>query len=221
MRIADIDKKFRDRITDQLKDEVPTLTDAQLHQLHFIVSAVGLDQIETYLSGLALELFRTRFGEDHGFNVHSWVRLIQGEIVRKNDYSSDKISNVSELIERKCIGKDAIVNSLNVVAKASAKLDMSIITDELRAKGWTTAEIIKISKELPLAKSDYTDATNTEVQVIASNMATHFDNHPQLQQSVSDYLSSAIDTMADTHSSPYNSRSYLGALAILVYHEKI
>ena len=59
-----------------------------------------------------MELFKVRFGEDHGCNVHSWVRLLQSEIVRKNNCTSDKVKTVDDLIAKKCIGKKAVEESL-------------------------------------------------------------------------------------------------------------
>src|SRR5690606_11406980 len=123
------------------------------------------------------------FGENHGFNVHSWVRLIKGEIVRKNDYASDKIVDVSELIARKCISKSAIIDSLNVVASTRAAPDMDLVWSELRADGWTFGEIIRINKSLPQATYDYTDATNTEAQEVIATMTTLFDSATALQAS--------------------------------------
>jgi hypothetical protein len=221
VRISDIDEKYREKIAQNLKAEIPALTDAQLDQFHFIVSGIGIDQIETYLNGRAMELFASHFGENHGFNVHSWVRLIKGEIVRKNDYASDKIADVPELIARKCIGKAAIVDSLNVVAKTRATPDMDLVSSELRADGWTSVEIIRINKSLPQATYDYTDAINTEAQDVIVTMTSHFDNDAALQASLGAYVRSAIATAAAAHPSPYNSSPYLGALAILVFYEKI
>lgn len=220
-RISDIDEKYRDKIVEKLKAEIPALTDAQLDQLHFIVSGIGIDQIDTYLNGKAMELFRSHFGENHGFNVHSWVRLIKGEIVRKNDYESDKIADVPDLIARKCIGKAAIIDSLNVVARTRVTPDMDLVSGELRAAGWTSAEIIRITKNLPQAMYDHTDATNTEAQEVIATMTTHFDSDDALQASLGSYVRSAITTAAAAHPSPYNSSPYLGALAILVFYEKI
>jgi hypothetical protein len=220
-RIGDIDKKYRDKIAQELKAEIPALTDAQLAQMHFIVSGIGIQEIEIYLNGQAMELFRSHFGENHGFNVHSWVRLIKSEIVRKNDYASDKIADVSELIARKCINKSAIIDSLNIVAKTRTTPDMELVSGELRADGWASAEIIRINKSLPQAIYDYTDATNTEAQDVIATMTTHFNDNIALQKSIGTYVHSAITIAAAAHPSPYNSPPYLGALAILVFHEKI
>jgi len=97
----DLPEKYRNKILEKLKAEIPTLSDGLIDNLHFMVTGVSIDAIQSFLSGEAMELFRCKFGEDHGFNVHSWIRLLQSEIARKNNYASDKITTVSELISKK------------------------------------------------------------------------------------------------------------------------
>lgn len=221
MCIADIEEKYREKIAEKLKSEIPSLTDAQLDKLHFMVSGVSLDAIHTYLDGQAMALFRSHFGEGHGHNVHSWIRLIQGEIRRKNDYASDKITCVPDLISQKCISKAAIIDSLNVVAKSRTAPDMDLIAAELRGEGWSSTEIIRLGKRLPQATYDFTDATNTEAQNIIATMATLFDQNSSLQNSIGAYVREAIKAAATGHPSPICNAPYLGALAVLVFHEKI
>lgn len=221
MCIGDIDQKYRKKIAEKLKSEIPSLTEAQLAQLHFMISGVSLDAIQTFLDGQAMALFRSHFGEGHGHNVHSWIRLIQGEIRRKNDYASDKITGVLDLISQKCISKAAIIDSLNVVARSRTAPDMDLIAAELRAEGWSSAEIIRLGKSLPQATYDFTDATNTEAQNIIATMATFFEQNSSLQNSIGTYVREAIKAAAASHPSPYSNAPYLGALSVLVFHEKI
>jgi hypothetical protein len=110
----DLSPKYRDKITARLKNEITAFSDTQVENLHFVVAGVSIDAMQSFLHGEAMELFKTRFGEDHGFNVHSWVRLLQSEIARKNNYASDKVKTVDELILKKCIGRNAVDASLTL-----------------------------------------------------------------------------------------------------------
>src|ERR1700761_2531844 len=78
----DIASSYRNKIKARLKEEIPKLIDEQIENLHFIVTGVSIDAMRSFLHGEAMELFKEKFGEDHGHNVHSWVRLLQSEIGR-------------------------------------------------------------------------------------------------------------------------------------------
>ena len=110
----------------------------------------------------AMELFRSEFGENHGFNVHSWVRLIQSEILRKNNYASDKITTVQQLISNKRIARGAVEQSLVLIsANRKAVPDMSIVNAELSANGWSARDLMRLGKAMPQAASDYVDSTKS------------------------------------------------------------
>jgi hypothetical protein len=97
----DLSKRFLDKIVERLKDEIPAFSESQIANLHFVVTGVSIDAMQSFLHGEAMALFKTKLGEDHGCNVHSWVRLLQSEIARKNNYASDQIATVSELVAKK------------------------------------------------------------------------------------------------------------------------
>lgn len=217
----DLDPKYRDRIVEKLKAEIPALTDAQIERLHFIVSGVSIEAIQTYLNGQAMELFKSHFGEGHGLNVHSWVRLIQGEISRKNNYPSDKITSVTELMSKKCLSKSEVIDTLGVVAKTKQTLNMTLVNPELQSAGWTTVELMRLGKSIPQATLDFTDATNSEVTKIVEAIFDAFDANKDGVISIAEFIAAVCGKLMPNLSQPYNDKSYLSALAILVFHEKI
>lgn len=219
--VKELDPKFRDRIVEKLKAEIPTLTDAQIECVHFVISGVSIEAIQTYLNGQAMELFKSHFGEGHGLNVHSWVRLVQGEIARKNNYSSDKITSVAELISKKCISKSEVLHTLGVVAKTKHTLDITLVHSELQSAGWTTVELMRLGKSIPQATFDFTDPTNSEVSRIVEAIVGEFDTNKDGVVSIVEFISAVSGKLIPTLSYPYNDKSYLAALAILVFHEKI
>ena len=152
----DLAPKFREKIKDRLSKEVPEFFEAQLDNLHFLVTGVSIDAMHSFLHGEAMALFKSRFGEDHGLNVHSWVRLLQSEIARKNDYASDKIKTVDELISKKCIAKKFVDDSLTlIVSQRKTPPDMGLISGELKDAGWSSQDLMRLSKKIPQATADY------------------------------------------------------------------
>lgn len=221
MGAKDIEQKYRDKIVAKLKTEIPTLTDAQIDCLHFMAAGVSIESIQSYLHGEAMALFKSHFGEDHGLNVHSWVRLVQGEITRKNNYPSDSITAVSDLVAKKCISRSEVLGTLSLVSKSKRAPDMNLINGELKAAGWTATELIKLGKCMPTATYDYTDATNSEVSAIIESMAAAFDSNKDGSVSISEFIQGVLGKLLPGLTQPYNDKSYLSALAILVFHEKI
>ncbi len=65
----DIEEKYRTKIRNKLQAEIPTLTDEQFNGLHFMISGVSIDKMQTYLAGQAMELFKTHFGEGMASNI--------------------------------------------------------------------------------------------------------------------------------------------------------
>ena len=218
----DLHPKYRAKIIDKLKAEISGFSEAQVDNLHFIVTGVSIDAMQSFLQGEAMDLFRSRFGEDHGFNVHSWIRLLQGEISRKNNYPSDKISNVADLISKKCISRQTVDDTLAVVAAGrKAAPDMALVNEELKAAGWTTQDLMRLNKRLPQATADYTDATNVEVLKIVEALDALLEAHIASISSFATLVGLAEKSILPTLSHPYNDRPYLAALSLWVYHEAI
>lgn len=141
---------YRSKIVARLKEEISTFSDDQIDNLHFVVTGVSIDAMHSFLHGEAMELFKTRFGEDHGCNVHSWVRLLQSEIARKNNYPSREVNNVDELILNKCIGRSAIDASLELVtAQRKIPPNLSIVSDALSEAGWSSQDLMRLAKKMP------------------------------------------------------------------------
>ena len=130
----DLSANYRDKIIARLKAEIPTFSEEQVENLRFVVTGVSINAMRSFLHGEAMELFKVRFGEDHGCNVHSWVRLLQSEIVRKNNCTSDKVKTVDDLIAKKCIGKKAVEESLALVCTRKTAPDMTIVNSELKSR---------------------------------------------------------------------------------------
>jgi hypothetical protein len=220
---TDIDDKHRNIIIEKLKAELPSFVTAQLERIHFVVTGVSIEAIQSYLQGETMNLFETQFGENHGLNIMSWIRLVQGEISRKNNHASEKVTTVDELVERKCIGRAFIDQSLACVSrKRRLNPDMTLVNGALAAAGWSTPDLIRLSKRLPQVVSDYTDGTNVEVaemarvaeEAIASEAMQGIDIPECIQQ-----LQPMIKV--PTGNIDVYDRMYISALVILVYYEAI
>lgn len=79
----DVEEKYRDKLVDKLKAEIFGFDTAKSARIHFRVTGVSLDAMRSYLNGEAMDLFCDKFGEDHGLNVRTWIRLVQSEIKKK------------------------------------------------------------------------------------------------------------------------------------------
>ena len=215
-----IDPKYRKKIVEKLKAELPDFVEAQFDSLHFIVTGVSIEAMHSFLHGEAMHFFKHEFGEDHGLNVHSWVRLVQSEIARKNNYPSDKIADVPELVNKKCVGRDFVKDSLSVVrARTRPASDLAIVNEELKKAGWNSTELMRLSKRFPTVTADYVDPTNQEaaelVQKIEQLLADNSD------PSLSALVVAAEKEILPTLTWPYGERTYIAAMCILVFHEKI
>ncbi len=218
----DLDPKYRIKIIEKLKAEIHTFSEDNVDKLYFMISGVSIEAMHTYLHGQAVELFKSRFGEDHGFNVHSWVRLIQGEITRRNNYASDQITSVAELLSKKCIRRQDVEQSLGVIsAQRRPAPDMSLVNQELLNVGWTALDLMRLGKRLPEATADYTDPTNSDVSRIVASLDALFDNAGPSAMQLAAYICLAEKELL-AHLPPlYNNRLYLAALSLVVYHEKL
>ena len=216
----DLAKKFRDKIIQKLKAELPGFSEAHIDKIHFMITGVSLDAMHSFLHGVAMELFKGRFGEEHGLNVHGWVRLLKSEIVRKNDYASNAIKNVSELISKKCIGKEEVESSLILVSgKRRASPDMSLINAELKDSGWAANDLMRLGKRMPVAAADYTDATNAEAANIVERLEKMFAAAMPLD--LAQFIYEVEKKILPDLNGPYRDRMYLAAMSIVAYHEKI
>lgn len=218
----DLDPKYRDKIVAKLKAEIPTFTEAQIDRLHFMVTGVSIEAMQSYMQGEAMELFRSEFGEDHGFNVHSWIRLVQGEIFRRSSYPSDKITSSAELISKKCIGRKAIDASLKLVAAQRRPApDMMLVAQDLKAAGWKSQDIMRLGKAMPEATYDYNDTTNSEVVEIVKALSALLSKLDGGDPALSVYLAECEKQIRPSIPQPYNKIDYFAALALVVFHEKL
>jgi hypothetical protein len=209
----DLLPKYRDKITARLKAEIPTFSEPQVENLHFVVTGVSIEAMQSFLHGEAMELFKTRFGEDHGFNVHSWVRLLQSEIARKNNYASDKVKTVDDLILRKCIGSEAVDASLALIStQRKAAPDMTIVNGELKDAGWSSQDLMRLTKKMPQAVADYTDSTNTEAAKLVKQLESAFLNEAGID--LSTFITLVEQEILRGLPTPYNDRLYLAALSV-------
>ena len=221
---ADLDEKFKKRLLTKLQSEVEDFTEEQLKKLHFHVSDVSLTAMQSFLEGEAVELFSTKFGEDHGLNVRTWIRLLQSEITRRNNFPSDKITDADQLVAEKCIDDQFVEATLtHVHGKARQGLDIATVLKVLGEANWAEFELLRLQKRISEASADFFDPLNFEVQEIAENMsqcASDWSNSPPglaafVEQSVDAVMqNSEIDAF-------YKRNDYLGALSCLIYYEKI
>lgn len=225
IRAVDLDEKQRSRIVEKLSDELGYFTEDSLQNLYFCFTGVSVDQMSTFLQGKALELFKFALGESHGVNVHGWVRLIQDEIGRKNNFPSDKISSPDELINRKCIGREFVNETISAVSKhQQAKPDFTYIGQVLTDSGWTANDVMRLQKKLPNALSDHYDPTNKDVAAIATKLGSLYHASSKEQDVALPAFLEAIKEQAAEISGDvtiYNDQHYLCALGVIVFHEKL
>lgn len=219
-QIAD---KFKNKIIEKLQEEYGDIDLSVLNKLYFFVSDIPLDGIETHINGLSMNLFKNKFGEDHGYNIHSWIRLIRGEISRKNNYSSDEIVTVDQLIKNKCISNQFINDTLTAIESTHKDIpDLSLISKELEKCGWSTLDIMKFNKNFPSAISDFKDPLNTECKKICSVIEDFFKN----QGSDDDFGTMLDDAYHAVESKlklqvPYNSKIYISILTVVIFYGQL
>jgi hypothetical protein len=217
----DIAPSYRGKIIARLKDELTTFCDDHVDNLYFVVTGISIDAMNSFLHGEAMELFKRRFGEDHGFNVHSWVRLVQSEIARKNNYPSDRIASLDDLVSLKCVARNDVDASLALVsAQRRAPPDMTLVRDELKDAGWSPQDIVRLGKKMPQAVADYTDSVNLEVAELVNELEEIFARDLG-GRGLSSFLADARNELLAGLSSPYNDPWYLAALSVVVYYEEV
>ena len=113
-----------------------------------MVTGVSLDAMQSYLDGEAMELFCSKFGEDHGLNVRTWIRLVQGEITRRNNHPSDDIKTADELVGKKCIDAPFVEGTLTTIRERSrARVDIGFVSKLLIDAGWKQADVSALAEE--------------------------------------------------------------------------
>jgi hypothetical protein len=189
-----------------------------------LVTGVSLEAMQSFLEGEAMELFCHKFGEDHGLNIRTWIRLIQGEITRRNNHPSDTIVTPDELIEKKCIGQALVEGTLNHMhSKARQTVEVATISNYLTAAGWALADLIRLQKKLPEASIDYYNPLNDEVKVIADKMRALVMGENGLVTDLNVFLDTTVDVTMNDESigNIYKQPDYLRALGALVYHDEM
>src|SRR6202011_1396232 len=71
--------------------------------------------------------------------------------------------------------RKAVDDSLEIVsAQRKSAPDMTILNDELKEAGWTAQDLMRLSKKMPQAVSDYTDSTNLEAAKLVEHIEALF-----------------------------------------------
>ncbi|OAO00738.1 hypothetical protein A8B75_17670 [Sphingomonadales bacterium EhC05] len=221
---ADLDEKFKKRLLTKLQSEVDGFAEEQLEKLHFHVSDISLVAMSSFLEGEAMELFSSKFGEDHGLNIRTWIRLLKSEIARKNNFPSDQISNSGELIDKKCVDH-AFVESTLVLVKSKTRetLDVATILKVLGDAGWQDVELLRLQKKLSEVSADFYDPTNLEVANISEIMWSCVTDWSGAPPGLATFVDESTDVvMSSSHiESFYKQIDYLRALSVLAFYEKI
>lgn len=220
----DIEEKFRTKLEEKLKAEIPGFDSAKLERIHFKVTGVSLDAMRSYLNGEAMELFCEKFGEDHGLNVRTWIRLVQSEINRKNNHPSDEITDADELIRTKCIDQPFVENTLSTMHERTRKpADISFVSSLLVAAGWSQVDIFRLQKKIPQASSDYYNAANGEVEKLTEDIKLRIYDSKAIPKDIATFLADVVVDLSNTGApfNPYLQPDYLRALGVLVYCDEI
>lgn len=220
----DIDEKVRKKLAEKLKAEIADFDEAKLERIHFKVTGVSLDAMRSYLNGEAMELFCSKFGEDHGLSVRTWIRLLQSEITRKNNHPSDEISNADELIDQKCIDQPFVESTLTTMHERSRKpADISFVSQLLIDAGWKQVDVLRLQKKIPQASNDFYNAANSEVEKLASDIKARMYDTAGEPKDVPIFLDDVVSELSSSGGSfnPYSQPNYLRALGVLVYYEEI
>jgi hypothetical protein len=219
----DLDQKYLTKLVEKLKDEIPGFDTARLEKLHFKVTGIPLEAMRSFLNGEAQDLFCEKFGEDHGLNIRTWIRLVQSEITRKNNYPSDQVGSPEGLIRKKCVGQPFVEATQATMNKQTSKsLDTVLVSNLLISAGWNQVDIMRLQKKIPQANTDFYDPTNSEVIALSDKIKTLINDSTGTAKELSDFLSN-VSNLAEpaTSSNPYLQQDYLMALGVLVYHEEI
>ena len=219
---SEMESKHKQKFLKKLKEEFPEFSEEKLAQLHFRVSKIAVDHIDTFLKGRTQELFEKRFGKDFKMNVSTWIRLIQGEINRKNNHPAEGINNVSDLIAHKCISKRFIEQTLTDVENRHKNTpDIGWLKNQLSAHGWNYNDVLAFDKAYARALADYNDPNNEECLLLQKSIARKLSS-VKTQENISDFLDAVYSEVltAGEIPAPYHNKFYVYALTVLVQYEK-
>lgn len=220
----DIEEKWRKKIVEKMKVEISGFDSAKLDRIHFKVTGVSLDAMRSFLNGEAMDLFCAKFGEDHGLNVRTWIRLLQGEIARRNNYPSDKVASAEELVQMKCIDQPFVEKTLTTMHERSrTPVDTALVSQLLIAAGWKQLDVLRLQKRIPQASNDFYNAANSEVEKLAEEIKGHIYNSAGETKDVPEFLEDIVSELSVGGGpfNPYLQPDYLRALGVLVYYEEI
>jgi len=220
----DLEDKHRSKLLTKLKSEFPKSDESILESIHFHVISLPVSDIETFLRGKAVDLFEKRFGHEFTQNIISWLRLIQGEIIRRNNYPSNQIATVEDLKKQKCLGRSFIEDSLSAVENRHRPApNVTRLIDRLISEGWTVFRTTKIEKSIPLAAADYKDPMNTECRILCEAIhkcLNDVDDHDMTLGILLEHVSYTLASIGDVPN-PYDNENYLNALTLLIFHDTI
>lgn len=220
----DLDKKFSAKLLEKLQDEIPGFDPKKIEHIHFKVTGVSLDAMQSYLNGEAMDLFCTKFSEDHGLNVRTWIRLVQSEIARKNNHPSGEIATVDELVQKKCIDYPFVESTLTMIQKRSRKpADISLVLNHLLDAGWKPVDVMRLHKQIPQASNDFYNAANSEVEALVKEIKGCIHGLDGEVKEIPEFLADVTSGLVGAGGSfnPYRQPDYLRALGMLVYYEEI
>ncbi len=219
-----LDNKFKTKLLSKMQEEFSDYEEARLDDLFFWVSDIPVDGIETFLRGKAMELFEEKFGKNFSYNVATWLRLVQGEIVRKNNFPPEEIDTVEKLISKKCIGKSFIDETLNEISsKHKSSADIGLIKNRLSESGWSDVALMRLDKSLASAIADFNDPTNKECNTLQKNISAGLKKYDLDSMNIAKILESIFNDMTQGNlvPLPYRNKEYICALTILVIHEEL
>ncbi|WP_417464661.1 dsDNA nuclease domain-containing protein [Kordiimonas sp.] len=219
-----LDEKYKTKLIEKISEEFPE-RDAEdlLKLIDFVVTEIPLSSMDTYIRGATVDLFTSKFGDGFQYNVNSWIRLIQGEITRKNDFASADIKSVSELIEKKCLSSDFIDQSLEKISQLHSNApDLQIIKIELKSEGWSAVNLLKLDKAIAIAAKDYVDPSNTECRVLCETISSILDGQ-DADLSIGGIIEQTFGSLQERASIPsvYDDKYTISALTILVLNESL
>lgn len=219
-----LDQKFRDRLLKKMQSEISGFDASRLTKLHFRITGVSLDAMQSFLDGEAMELFCHKYGDDHGLNIRTWIRLIKGEIARRNNYPSDKIATAADLVNKKCINYPFVEKTLDVMhSRTKRPIDVTAVIAEMSSKGWNSIDIIRFQKKIPEASTDFYDPVNQEVVVIVSLLRSEVNDSNGNPLELAGFMKNIVEKIMKDVSiaAIYKQTDYLRALGALVYYDEV
>jgi len=217
-------EKHKIKLLAKMQEEFPNYEEAHLDDLFFWVSEIPVNGIETFLRGKAMELFEQRFGPNFSYNVSIWLRLVQGEIIRKNNFPPEDIANVEQLIAKKCIGRTFIDKTLEEIeSNHKSTADLGHIKIRLASEGWSDIALMKLDKAFSSAISDFNNPTNKECNTLQQHIKDILKNTNLDSMNIAQILEKVFDNLGSENlvPPPYLNKEYICALTILVIHEEL